>query len=60
MNLSKLFLFVLMFVVETDEVKSVSVLVGDSVTLLTGITGIQSDDKILWKFKDQDIAGLTC
>ncbi len=62
MNLSKLFLFVLMFVVETDEVKSVSVLEGDSVTLRTDITGIQRDDEILWKFGDNDepIAGLTC
>ncbi len=59
MNLSKLFLFVLMFVVETDEVKSVSVLEGHSVTLLTGLTEIQRDDEILWKFGDQDIADLT-
>ncbi len=56
MNLSKLFLFFLVFVVETDYVESVSVLVGDSVTLLTGLTEIQRDDQILWKFEDQDIA----
>ncbi len=49
-----------MFVVETDEVKSVSVLEGDSVTLRTGLTEIQRDDEILWKFGDQDIARLTC
>ncbi len=54
MNLSKLFLFVLMFVVETDEVTSVSVMMGDSVTLRTDLTGIQTDDKILWKFEDND------
>ncbi len=59
MNLSKLFLFVLVFVVETDYVESVSVLVGDSVTLLTGLTEIQRDDQIRWKFGDQD-ADLTC
>ncbi len=60
MNLSKLFLFVLMFVVETDEVESVSVLMGDSVTLRTGLTKTQIIKKILWKFEDQDIARLTC
>ncbi len=62
MNLSKLFLFVLVFVVETDEVKSVSVLEGDNVTLRTGLTGIQRDDEILWKFGDHGefIARLTC
>ncbi len=30
----------------------------DSVTLHTGITEIQRDDKIRWKFGDQDIADL--
>ncbi len=54
MNLSKLFLFILMFVVETDYVESVSVLMGDSVTLRTDLTGIQRDDEILWKFEDND------
>jgi len=61
MNLSKLFLFVLMFVVETD-VESVSVLMGDNVTLRTGLTKTQIIEQILWKFGDNDepIAGLTC
>ncbi len=40
--------------------KSVSVLERDSVTLRTGLTEIQRDDEILWKFGDQDIARLTC
>ncbi len=30
----------------------------DSVTLHTGLTEIQRDDKIRWKFGDQDIADL--
>ncbi len=58
MNLSKLFLFVLVFVVETD-VESVSVLMGDSVTLRTGLTKRQIIEQIQWKFGDQDIADLT-
>ncbi|XP_073669655.1 uncharacterized protein [Paramisgurnus dabryanus] len=33
-----------------DEVKSVSVMEGDSVTLHTDITEIQTDDQILWRF----------
>uniref|UniRef100_A0A8C2JMH6 Immunoglobulin domain-containing protein n=1 Tax=Cyprinus carpio TaxID=7962 RepID=A0A8C2JMH6_CYPCA len=41
------------FVVETDDVESVSVLEGDSVTLHTGLTKIQTDDQIVWKFGDQ-------
>ncbi len=49
-----------MFVVETDEVKSVLLMERDSVTLLTGFTEIQRDDQILWKFEDQAIADLTC
>ncbi|XP_058615735.1 uncharacterized protein LOC131529825 isoform X8 [Onychostoma macrolepis] len=36
------------------DVESVSVLEGDSVTLRTGLTEIQRDDQILWKFGDQD------
>ncbi|XP_073700627.1 uncharacterized protein [Garra rufa] len=42
------------------DVKSVSVMDGDSVTLHTGLTEIQTDDEILWKFGEQDIADLTC
>nr|XP_055074168.1 uncharacterized protein LOC129453811 [Misgurnus anguillicaudatus] len=38
------------FVVDGDEVKSVSVMEGDSVTLHTDITEIQRDDQILWMF----------
>jgi len=34
----------------TDEVKSVSVTEGDSVTLNTDVTEIQSRDQILWTF----------
>nr|XP_055074161.1 natural killer cell receptor 2B4-like [Misgurnus anguillicaudatus] len=37
-----------------DEVKSVSVTEGDSVTLHTGITGIKRDDLILWMFVSQE------
>ncbi|XP_073701004.1 uncharacterized protein [Garra rufa] len=40
------------------DVKSVSVMDGDSVTLHTGLTEIQTDDQILWKFGEQDIACL--
>ncbi len=36
------------FVVETDGVKSVSVMEGDSVTLHTGVSEIQRDDVITW------------
>ncbi|XP_026054412.1 uncharacterized protein LOC113040287 [Carassius auratus] len=35
---------------DADEVKSVSVTEGDSVTLNTSLTEIQKDDQILWKF----------
>ncbi|XP_073717542.1 uncharacterized protein [Misgurnus anguillicaudatus] len=38
------------FGVDGDEVKSVSVMEGDSVTLHTDITEIQRDDQILWQF----------
>ncbi|XP_051979531.1 uncharacterized protein LOC127640879 [Xyrauchen texanus] len=34
----------------TDEVKSVSVMEGDSVTLHTDVTEIQRDDQIIWRF----------
>ncbi|XP_058615657.1 uncharacterized protein LOC131529780 isoform X2 [Onychostoma macrolepis] len=37
-----------------DEVKSVSVMEGDSFTLNTDVTEIQTDDVILWKFGDED------
>ncbi|XDV23375.1 hypothetical protein PO909_027969 [Leuciscus waleckii] len=37
-----------------DVVESVSVVEGDTVTLHTGVTKIQADDQILWKFGDQD------
>nr|XP_055072979.1 uncharacterized protein LOC129452939 [Misgurnus anguillicaudatus] len=42
------------FVVDGDEVKSVSVMEGDSVTLHTDITQIQTDDQIVWMFGPQD------
>ncbi|XP_048028354.1 SLAM family member 9-like [Megalobrama amblycephala] len=35
---------------DSDEVKSVSVMEGDSVTLNTGLTKMQTDDLILWTF----------
>uniref|UniRef100_A0A8C2G7T9 Immunoglobulin domain-containing protein n=1 Tax=Cyprinus carpio TaxID=7962 RepID=A0A8C2G7T9_CYPCA len=38
--------------VETGEVQSVSVMKRDSVTLHTGLTGIQRIEQILWKFGD--------
>ncbi|XP_051763316.1 uncharacterized protein si:dkey-182g1.6 isoform X2 [Ctenopharyngodon idella] len=38
---------------DKDNVESVSVIEGDSVTLNTGVTEIQRDDQILWKFGDQ-------
>ncbi|XP_026054422.1 uncharacterized protein LOC113040291 [Carassius auratus] len=40
-------------VVPVDDVKSVSVLVGDSVTLHTDLTEIQRDDEIQWKYGQQ-------
>uniref|UniRef100_A0A672M2K9 Ig-like domain-containing protein n=1 Tax=Sinocyclocheilus grahami TaxID=75366 RepID=A0A672M2K9_SINGR len=39
-----------MFGAETNKIQSVSVMEGDSVTLQTGVTKIQYDDDILWKF----------
>ncbi len=50
------------FVAVTDVVESVSVIEGDSVTLHAGVTEIQRDDQIVWKFEDQviPIAHLTC
>ncbi|KAA0711980.1 hypothetical protein E1301_Tti023348 [Triplophysa tibetana] len=39
--------------VEADEVKSVSVMEGDSVTLHTDLTHIQTPDEILWMFEPQ-------
>ncbi|XP_052446705.1 uncharacterized protein LOC127988143 isoform X2 [Carassius gibelio] len=41
-------------VVPVDDVKSVSVLVGDSVTLHTDLTEIQRDDEIQWRFGHQN------
>ncbi|KAL1251991.1 hypothetical protein QQF64_019787 [Cirrhinus molitorella] len=45
---------------DSDEVKSVSVMEGDSVTLESGLTEIQTDDLITWKFGDPEdlIAGI--
>ncbi|XP_048038565.1 SLAM family member 5-like isoform X2 [Megalobrama amblycephala] len=36
---------------DTDEVKSVSVMEGDSVTLNTDVTEVQKDDQILWVYR---------
>ncbi len=44
-----------MFGVDADEV-SVSVMVGDSVTLNTDITDVPKDTKIIWRFGDEIIA----
>ncbi|CAM4659234.1 unnamed protein product [Leuciscus chuanchicus] len=41
------------FVAVTDEVKPVSVMKGDSVTLNTGVSELQSDDTIEWIFGDK-------
>ncbi|XP_065100541.1 natural killer cell receptor 2B4-like isoform X3 [Paramisgurnus dabryanus] len=51
-NIVFIFLFILhgVFGVDGDEVKSVSVMEGDSVTLHTDITQIQNRDQILWSF----------
>ncbi len=35
---------------DSDEVKSVSVMEGDSVTLNPDLTGTQTDDLIMWRF----------
>ncbi|XP_065100552.1 uncharacterized protein [Paramisgurnus dabryanus] len=44
------------FGVDGDEVKSVSVMEGDSVTLYTDITEIQTDQQILWMFGPKNIS----
>ncbi|XP_077083216.1 SLAM family member 5-like [Siphateles boraxobius] len=38
------------FAAETNEIQSVSVMVGDSATLNTDVTKIHEDDDILWKY----------
>ncbi|KAA0711959.1 hypothetical protein E1301_Tti023217 [Triplophysa tibetana] len=43
-------IFILIWGVGADEVKSVSVTVGDSVTLSTDVTETLTDDQILWRF----------
>ncbi len=45
-----------MFGFETDGVKSISVMEGDSVTLHTCLNQIQKYDKILWTFESSLIA----
>nr|XP_055074186.1 uncharacterized protein LOC129453829 [Misgurnus anguillicaudatus] len=49
-HIAYLCLFLITTVVFGDEVKSVSVMEGDSVTLHTDITQIQKGDQILWIF----------
>ncbi len=44
-----------MFGVDADKV-SVSVMVGDSVTLNTDVTEVPNDTKIIWRFGDEIIA----
>ncbi|XP_039536817.1 uncharacterized protein LOC120485240 isoform X1 [Pimephales promelas] len=38
-----------------DDVVSVSLMEGDTVTLQTGVTKIEKDDQILWKFRDRGV-----
>ncbi len=38
----------------TDEIQSISVMRGDSVTLHTNVTEVQRDDLILWTFVSKD------
>uniref|UniRef100_A0A8C1TRQ0 Ig-like domain-containing protein n=1 Tax=Cyprinus carpio TaxID=7962 RepID=A0A8C1TRQ0_CYPCA len=58
--MKKLLVFSLCFLVvygvfgDTDVMKSVSVTEGDSVTLHTNVTEIQSDDQIVWMFGPQE------
>ncbi|XP_048037791.1 uncharacterized protein LOC125263000 [Megalobrama amblycephala] len=40
---------------DTDRVKSVSVMEGDSVSLNTDVTEVQRDDHILWMFGPQEV-----
>ncbi|XP_056614723.1 uncharacterized protein LOC130429900 [Triplophysa dalaica] len=47
-------LFLLVVNGDPDEVKSVSVMEGDSVTLHTDLTHLQTDDRILWMFGPQE------
>ncbi|XP_067252827.1 CD48 antigen-like [Chanodichthys erythropterus] len=46
------------FGVEADEIESVSVMEGDSLTLPTGVKKIQEDDLIMWMCGDDCIAKL--
>lgn len=41
------------FGVDTEEVKSVSVMEGENMTLYTDLTELQRDDLILWSFGDK-------
>ncbi|XP_056614797.1 uncharacterized protein LOC130429964 [Triplophysa dalaica] len=43
------------FGVEMDEMKSVSVMEGENVTLHTDVSEIQRDDLILWRFGSEDV-----
>jgi len=43
------------FVAVIDEVMSVSLMEGDSVTLQTGVAKTERDDQILWKFGNQGV-----
>ncbi|XP_056614253.1 uncharacterized protein LOC130429615 [Triplophysa dalaica] len=42
------------FAADTDEVKTITVMEGDSVTLHTNLTQIQRDDHILWRLKNNN------
>uniref|UniRef100_A0A8C1RHW9 Ig-like domain-containing protein n=1 Tax=Cyprinus carpio TaxID=7962 RepID=A0A8C1RHW9_CYPCA len=44
--------------VEKDEIKSVSAMVGETVTLHTDVTEIQEDELIRWKFADSKVCKL--
>ncbi len=39
---------------DTNQIKSISVMRGDSVTLHTNVTEVQRDDLILWTFVSRD------
>ncbi|XP_057182122.1 carcinoembryonic antigen-related cell adhesion molecule 3-like [Triplophysa rosa] len=51
----RVWFFVCVFGVEMDEMKSLSVMEGENVTLHTDVSEIQRDDLILWWFGSEDV-----
>uniref|UniRef100_A0A9J8AYG6 Immunoglobulin domain-containing protein n=2 Tax=Cyprinus carpio carpio TaxID=630221 RepID=A0A9J8AYG6_CYPCA len=49
-NIQTLDIFMVVVFAKTDDIKTKEVKEGGSVTLESGVTGIQKDDEILWKF----------